>query len=63
MNIQPCTALNIGHLSAEPKLGCMNTSREGAEINYAVVPNNLDFLIVQALVCKGAETCREPEKF
>ena len=32
MNIQPCTALNLGHLSAEPKLGCMNTSREGADI-------------------------------
>jgi hypothetical protein len=26
MNIQPCTALNLDHLSAEPKLACMNTA-------------------------------------
>jgi len=37
MSIQPRTALTLGHLSAEPKLVCMNTSREGAD-NYAVVP-------------------------
>ena len=28
---QPCTALDLDHLSAEPKLVCMNISGEGAD--------------------------------